>query len=105
MRPRGEKIQDSAFHTVHRFSGTHVLQERDTSGAGSFFDGDLLAFFEARQTPCVEGAYYDAVYYRPGKRARPKDLRTFFASSFEVYSMLRERSREGSSKEGAAVAV
>lgn len=83
-------FQDINIEAYPRFSGMFVLQGPDENAIREFLKPGLVQFFEANPGISVIAEQGTLLFYWQGKRAKPDDLKDFFAKSYEVYGRIVE---------------
>jgi hypothetical protein len=82
--------QDINFDSNPQFSKMFVLQGPDETAIREFMTPALLQFFEANPGITVIAEQGTLLFYWQGKRAKPEELKDFFAKSYEVYGRVVE---------------
>ncbi len=100
MRPEGlfDRIggmlgfQDIDFESHSKFSDSFVLKSPDEDAARQFFNSAMLDFFETKLGVSVEANPGTMVFFRPGVRSKPPELKSLFAEAYEVFGAMVDRS-------------
>ena len=77
--------QDIDFEGRPAFSSAYLLRGKDEEAVRRLFDDAALSFYEGERGVSTEGEGDCLVYFRPGKRVKPYQVRTFMEDGFRVF--------------------
>jgi len=81
-------FQDIDFDSHPLFSKMFVLKGANEAAIRQFMKPGLLEFFEANPGITVIAEQGSLLFYWPGKRIKPEELKDFFAKSYEIYGRI-----------------
>lgn len=90
-------MQDIDFESHPNFSRMFKLTGSNEQAIRELFRPQLLEYFETRGGIAVEAGYGGFVYYLPGKKIKPQDIRQFMSTAYEIYGHLADAAAELSS--------
>jgi hypothetical protein len=78
-------FKDIDFDTHPEFSRRFVLKSPQEEAVRKTFNPNVLRFMETQSAISIEGQGTRLVYYRPGKRSHPTQLREMMQKIYEFY--------------------
>ncbi|MGE3410259.1 MAG: hypothetical protein AB7I37_26000 [Pirellulales bacterium] len=85
--------QDIDFADSPTFSKMFLLRGTDEAAIRALFHEDAIFHFQQHAGLSVEGAKQSLIVFRAGKRADPRQLRTFLEDAYRVYALFRQDER------------
>lgn len=87
-------MQDIDFESHPKFSKMFLLSGSNEPAIRNLFRPQLLEYFETQKGVSVEGGYGGFVFYVPGKKVKPQDIKQFMSTAYEIYGQLVDSSME-----------
>lgn len=84
-------FQDIDFETHPVFSESFVLKSPEEVATRNFFNANLLEHFEQKKGVSVEADIGAMIFYRPGKRAAPEEVKDLFEEAYVVFGAMVDR--------------
>ena len=81
-------MQDIDFEEYPRFSNNYTLRGDDEDFIRSTANPSFLHFFSIEKNWFLEGVNYYLIFYRKGKRLKPKEIKEFYTKGLEIYKLL-----------------
>ena len=72
------------------FSRNYLLRADNEEGVRCVFSEQVLSYFEQQQGVNTEGGGDQLIFYRPGKRIDPDQMRSFMAEGFRVFELFKQ---------------
>ena len=85
-------FKDIDFDSHPKFSKMFVLKGSEPMKIREFFTPALLDFFETQKGICMETMPGCIVFYWPGKRMKPDDMRDALGKAYEVFGLIMDNS-------------
>ncbi len=86
-------MKDIDFESHPQFSKMFVLKGPDEQAIRDFFTPPILTYFENHRGLCVEAFPGSMIFYWPGKRIAPEEIRNFLTQAYEVYGLIVDSSK------------
>ena len=81
-------MSDINFDSHPTFSKMFVLKSNNETAVRKFFKPPILEFFENHQGVSVEAKRGALIFYRPGRRVAPGDIKQFLTHAYEIYGVM-----------------
>jgi len=79
--------QDIDFEGRPAFSSAYLLKGDNEEAVRRLFDDAALSFYEGERGVSTEGEGDCLIYFRPNKRVKPDQVRTFMENGFRVFGI------------------
>jgi hypothetical protein len=87
-------VHDIDFDTHPEFSKIYLLRGSDEQRIREVFHKEVLSFIEAKVGVNLEANGSRLIYFRPGKRIYPSEVRSFMEEGFKVYGLMRSSTQD-----------
>ena len=80
--------QDIDFENHPAFSSKYLLRGVDETAIRSLFTDSVIAFYESETGFCTEVEINQILFYRPGVRVKPENIRPFLDKGLKLLAIL-----------------
>ena len=81
-------MQDIDFESHPNFSKMFLLTGSNEEAVRKLFRPALLEYFETKKGISVEAGYGAFVFFNPGKKVKPEEIKQFMTTAYEIYGHL-----------------